>query len=160
RGSARQPRTSPVCAVRFTMSFVRSFSSPPSLLFAALSGTAALVYSGSAAAQGDLTPPLPNVLLLIDTSGSMEYLADGTAPLLDNTTKKCLPPAGGKSNMNRWATLVSVLTGTIENYSRDAQPRDNPSGFKDEYSISGVKPYHLGYHLPFHRILSNDCTIG
>jgi type IV pilus assembly protein PilY1 len=124
---------------------------------AALTGTAALAFASPAAAQADLTLPLPNVLLLIDTSGSMEYMPDGTAPLLD-AQLKCQPPAPGKSNLNRWATLVSVLTGTVENYSCYAQPRTTGSSFQTEYTFNSELPYDLDYHLPFHRILSNDCT--
>lgn len=130
-----------------------------SIPFATLASALLLAYSPPAAAQADLNPPPPNVLLLIDTSGSMEYLTDGTAPLLD-ASNKCQAPAPGQSNMNRWATLVSVLTGSIENYSCYAQPRTKGTPFEVEYSLSGVPPYDLGYHLPFHRILSNDCTIG
>ncbi len=127
---------------------------PATLTFATL-----VVRAGDAAAQADLTPPLPNVMLLIDTSGSMEYMADGTAPLLDNTGK-CQAPLPGKTNMNRWATLVSVLTGSVQGFSCYAQPRTKSSPFETEYSLSGVAPYDVGYHLPFHRILSNDCTPG
>ena len=54
----------------------------------------ATAIAGSASAQSDLSPPPPNVMLLIDTSGSMEYMADGTSPLVDNAGK-CLPPAPG-----------------------------------------------------------------
>ena len=127
----------------------------------ASAGAAALGHAGTAAAQADLTPPLPNVLLLIDTSGSMEYMADGSLPLV-GADKKCLPPAPGASNMNRWATLVSVLTGTVQNFSCVAVPRDAtaPFNFHNEFSFLGVPPYDRGYHLPYHRILSNDCTPG
>lgn len=138
------------------MHSARPFST---FLFVAPAGLAAFAYAGSAAAQADLTPPLPNVLLLVDTSGSMEYLTDGTLPKLD-AQGKCLPPAPGSDNQNRWAKLVSVLTGTIQNYSCFAQKRDAGSGFEAEYTFSGVEPYDLDYHLPFHRILSNDCTPG
>ncbi len=119
----------------------------------------ATAIAGSASAQSDLSPPPPNVMLLIDTSGSMEYMADGTSPLVDNAGK-CLPPAPGKTNLNRWATLVSVLTGSVQNFSCYAQPRTKSSPFETEYSLSGVAPYDRDYHLPFHRILSNDCTPG
>lgn len=114
---------------------------------------------GSALAQADLSPPLPNVLLLVDTSGSMEYLPDGTRPKLD-AQNRCLPPGAGGDNQNRWAKLVSVLTGTFENYSCYAQPRDSGSPFATEYSLLGAPPYDHDYHLPFHRILSNSCTPG
>jgi type IV pilus assembly protein PilY1 len=129
------------------------------VLLAALGFASALAYSQRASAQADLTPPLPNVLLLVDTSGSMEYLPDGTLPKLD-AQKKCLPPGPGGDNQNRWAKLLSVLTGTFQNYSCYAQPRDSASPFVTEYSISGTPPYDRDYHLPFHRILSNDCTPG
>ncbi|MEZ4308400.1 MAG: PilC/PilY family type IV pilus protein [Polyangiaceae bacterium] len=130
------------------------------LLLTALTSCAAISYAGSASAQADITPPLPNVLLLVDTSGSMEYMADGTLPQLDGLNR-CKPPSvPGESNENRWATLVSVLTGTYQNFSCYAQPRDGGSPFETEYTVSGQKPYDLDYHLPFHRILSNDCTPG
>lgn len=131
----------------------------PRFLFAALACAAVLSRAREASAQSDLSPPLPNVLLLVDTSGSMEYLPDGTPPLLD-AQNRCLPPGAGGDNQNRWAKLVSVLTGTFESYSCYAQPRDAGTAFETEYSLLGVKPYDLDYHLPFHRILSNDCTPG
>jgi len=124
-----------------------------------LTGAATLVIAGDALGQADLTPPLPNVMLLIDTSGSMEYMADGSAPVVDNAGK-CVAPPPGQTNMNRWATLVSVLTGTVQNYSCYAQPRAKSSPFETEYTVLGVAPYDRDYHLPFHRILSNDCTPG
>ena len=47
----------------------------------ALVGAALAVASGPAAAQQvDTNPPLPNVLLMIDNSGSMERMIDGTLP--------------------------------------------------------------------------------
>ncbi len=138
------------------MRLARPFSS---VFFASLAGASALAYPGRAAAQADLTPPLPNVLLLVDTSGSMEYLPDGTLPKLD-AQKRCLPPGAGGDNQNRWMKLVSVLTGTLQNPSCYAQPRDAASPFEAEYSLLGVAPYDRNYHLPFHRILSNDCTPG
>jgi type IV pilus assembly protein PilY1 len=116
-----------------------------------------------ARAQFDIDPPLPNVLLLVDTSGSMEYLI---AP--DPVTGKNQLPgsvagsacvAGTPPNvMNRWATLISVLTGQINNFSCEATRRNN--AFSAEYSFLGTKPYDLGYYLPFHRLLSNNCTPG
>ena len=78
-------------------------------LFAALLGSAALSYSGRAAAQADLTPPLPNVLLLIDTSGSMEYLADGTLPKLD--AQKNEAPAKPAEGTDRGMTSLGDVPG-------------------------------------------------
>src|SRR5207245_1683513 len=67
----------------------------------------------------------------------------------------CVP--GTATSPNRWATLVSVLTGTINNFSCSALDR-NSSAFQSEYQVQGVDPYDYHYYLPFHRILSNGCT--
>ena len=116
-----------------------------------LIASAALLVSNSATAQFDINPPLPNVLLLVDSSGSMEYLPAGGLP------KNCQP--NKKSDMNRWASLVSVLTGSVNNRSCYAQKRSS-SAFINEYGWGGVRPYDAGYFLPHHRILSNGCTAG
>ncbi|MCC6528555.1 MAG: hypothetical protein IT373_38265 [Polyangiaceae bacterium] len=105
----------------------------------------------SALAQQDINPPLPNVLLLVDTSGSMEYMPDGSLPA------NCTP--GATSDENRWTTLVEVLTGTVKNRSCYRQSRFS-TPFINEYGIGGEAPYDKNYFLPFHRILSNNCTLG
>src|SRR5262245_24684474 len=83
---------------------------------------------GVAGGQKDTTPQLPNVLLLVDTSGSMEYLippdptdATGVKLMLPGSANA---PAGSACNapanttvLNRWATLATVLTGTIPSFS-------------------------------------------
>ena len=46
------------------------------------------------------------MLLVIDTSGSMENMADGKRP--ENAGATCVP--GTATPLNRWATLVTVLT--------------------------------------------------
>src|SRR5678815_760942 len=125
------------------------------LLLPAATAGAALSIASAAHAQIDITPPLPNVLLLIDTSGSMENMIDGTAP--EGSAAACTPNT--TTPMNRWATLVSVLTGSIQNFS--CSKIDRSSGlFKNEYRFGGIKPYDADYYLPFHRLLSNGCTPG
>ncbi len=129
----------------------------PKLLLA--SGAALLgALPSSARAQLDINPPVPNVLLLIDTSGSMENMINGKRP--EQAGASCTPgvpmPA---SSMNRWATLISVMTGSIENFSCDAVNRSS-APFKNEYALNGADPYDYKYYLPFHRILSNGCTAG
>ncbi|HVK67417.1 MAG TPA: hypothetical protein VM694_23185, partial [Polyangium sp.] len=91
---------------------------------------ASFLVAGLARAQVDVNPPLPNVLLLLDTSGSMENMVDGRRP--EEAGAACLP--GTTTPMNRWATLVSVLTGTIQGFSCFAQDRGSPA-FLDAYSI-------------------------
>lgn len=115
----------------------------------------AMLASAAARAQIDVNPPLPDMLLLIDSSGSMENMANGKHP--EDAGASCVP--GTTTPMNRWATLVSVLTGTLQNFSCFAQDRSSPS-FLSEFSIAGVAPFDAKYYLPFHRILSNGCTYG
>ncbi|MDI1431282.1 PilC/PilY family type IV pilus protein [Polyangium sorediatum] len=113
-------------------------------------------FASVAEAQLDINPPLPNVLLVIDTSGSMENMASGKRP--EEAGATCVP--GTATPLNRWATLVTVLTGTIQNFSCFAQDRSSTS-FLNEFTLpSGPDPYDYKYYLPFHRILSNGCAYG
>ena len=127
---------------------------PPSRL---LTGAAALLGSvavaESADAQVDVNPPLPNVMLLVDTSGSMEYLSSAT------TFPTCTPGNTAASQKSRWTELVEVLTGKVQDYSCYAHDRSSAS-FKAEYQFGGVPIYDADYKNPFHRILSNSCTPG
>src|SRR5258706_6992238 len=79
------------------------------------------------AQQLDVNPPLPNVLLLIDNSGSMERMIDGSLPE-DNVggTNQCnltrntaTPPActfrPTPTAPNRRSALLQALTGTPTN---------------------------------------------
>jgi type IV pilus assembly protein PilY1 len=109
-----------------------------------------------AGAQADLNPPLPNVLLLVDTSGSMEYKTDGT-------TVTCSPGnTAGVNDKSRWTDLVEVLTGTIDQYSCQTINRLDPGvGFRtSEYATSSGDPYDFRYPIPYHRPLSNGCAAG
>ncbi|MEZ4224149.1 MAG: PilC/PilY family type IV pilus protein [Polyangiaceae bacterium] len=117
---------------------------------AALVGTS--LGAGSAAAQVDVNPPLPNVMLLVDSSGSMEYKSSSAAfPSCD--------PTGPGSEKSRWVELLEVLTGTIQDYRCDSVNRGS-AAFKNEYSLSGVLPPDADYLNPYHRPLSGTCTPG
>lgn len=109
-------------------------------------------FSGHAAAQSEAEVPTPNVLLLVDNSGSMEFKVDGTFP-------SCVPNDTSVDQRSRWIELVEVLTGKINNYSCWAQDRST-AGFRDEFSINGVVPYDFGYVNPYHRALSGTCLVG
>ncbi|WP_437969920.1 hypothetical protein WMF04_11740 [Sorangium sp. So ce260] len=127
--------------------------------------TKVLVTMGSAATVGllaararaqaiDVEPPLPNVLLLVDTSGSMERTVAGGEPDCNPLT----PPAS-EDLKSRWTKLVESLTGQIPDFSCLAQDRKE-SEFIDEFSIDSEPPYDANYYIPFHRILSGNCTPG
>jgi type IV pilus assembly protein PilY1 len=116
-------------------------------------------------AQADTNPPLPNAMLLIDSSGSMEYTMG-----LDKTGKPALPKCAngdpnGINEQNRWATLATVLTGEIPQFACVAQSRSDPA-FASEFSINGKAPYDKDYYLPYNRMVSYNsagseaCVLG
>jgi type IV pilus assembly protein PilY1 len=116
---------------------------------------APLLGSPRAAAQATagVEKPQPNVLLLVDTSGSMELKADGTYP-----TCNALSP-GLTNQKNRWIDLIEVLTGTFANYSCWKQDR-NSAAFRSEFTLGGISPYDYGYTIPYTRALSSSCLYG
>jgi type IV pilus assembly protein PilY1 len=106
-------------------------------------------------AQVDVAPPLPNVMLLVDTSGSMEYRTDGSEVT-------CTPGnAAGTNHKSRWIDLVEVLTGTIDSYSCQAVDRLSDDFKTGEYQLTATTtPYDYKYPIPYHRPLSNGCAPG
>ena len=91
------------------------------ILTSAALGTLSLVPQ-TTWAQLDTNPPLPNVLLLVDTSGSMEYMVspDVSTGLPRLPTCNVASPAS-TNEQNRWVTLLSVLTGEFQNYSCESE---------------------------------------
>jgi type IV pilus assembly protein PilY1 len=129
----------------------RRFARRTSLGFAsalALLGSSQAAFAQAAAAEAQ--KPAPNVLLLVDSSGSMEFKTDGTLP-------SCVP--GGTSTKSRWIELVEVLTGKIDNYSCWPQDRSS-TNFRTEFSLGGTDPYDYRYVNKYHRALSNSCLYG
>jgi type IV pilus assembly protein PilY1 len=126
------------------------------------------VPAGARAQQLDLNPPLPNVLLMLDNSGSMERMIDGTLPeAAGGNTCNCVDNGSGSITCNwaqtpvanRWNTVQTALTGTLQNgFNCVAMPRTAGSTFAQEYQIDGNPPYDVGYYLPFHRIVAKDPT--
>ncbi|HEX8795689.1 MAG TPA: hypothetical protein VF765_32285 [Polyangiaceae bacterium] len=127
------------------------------------------------AQQVDTNPPLPNVMLLIDNSGSMERMIDGNTPETDanpNTPSgynKCNCSGNGPDHAatcdwtstppapNRWNILQQALTGSLANgYGCIAMPRTPSTVFANEYDINGLQPYDANYYLPFHRMVARD----
>lgn len=129
----------------------------------------------------DTNPPLPNVLILLDNSGSMEKMIDGTDPggpngqgqnqgctykYVGNAVQQVGNPAVG-STPNRWGIAVQALTGDMyPRYMCVEMPRDAASVLVNEYKINGKLPYDQDYVLPFHRpvaagdVLANACLVA
>jgi len=131
----------------------------PSRSFRACWLTAALalaVQTGAdeAAAQGvdpGTSPKMPpNVLLIVDTSGSMEYEAG------QETFPTC-NPGGSGSERSRWVDAVEVLTGTIQNYSCQDLDRSSTT-FTGLYQLPGsLNPPDYLYRNHYYRPLSGSC---
>ena len=131
----------------------------------------ALAAAGAGAQQNDTNPPLPNVMLLIDNSGSMERMIDGLTPEADGNACNCTDngpgqppscPGWSTSNAtppgpNRWNIVQTALTGSLQNgFNCVAMPRTTNSTFSSEYQINYQAPYDVGYALPFHRLVYQD----
>jgi type IV pilus assembly protein PilY1 len=142
------------------------------------------VAGGASAQQTDTNPPLPNVLLLIDNSGSMERMIDGNTPETDPSTS--LPATANGTNAcncvdngtglitcatwsaangvapapNRWNIVQTAMTGSLQNgFNCVAMPRTPGSIFDEEYHL-GQSPYDINYYMPFHRLVAQDTSGG
>jgi len=125
---------------------------PPRLLLASTALGLGLAGARFAYAQSDVNQPLPNVLLLVDTSGSMEYKSGAQEyPTCDL--------AGDTSEKSRWIDLVEVLTGQISHYHCQKIDR-RKSAFRTEYSLSTNLPYDIITDTPYHRPMSGTCVPG
>jgi len=110
--------------------------------------SAAALTATTASAQIDINPALPNLLLMLDTSGSMTYMPDGSMPAVCDVNQT--------SDLNRWGIVTEVLTGTIDNRGCVQQSRSDPN-FEAEFEIQNNPPYDLNYFLDYYRYTSNGC---
>src|SRR5450432_1625589 len=131
---------------------------------ARLAALASLALPSLAAAQADVNPQMPNVLLLVDTSGSMEYkTSSNTFPVCKYDINGPIPSPPAVPEKSRWTDLVEVLTGSITDYDCESIDRASAT-FKNEYKITGStlpnSPYDFLYPNPYHRPLSGTCAPG
>jgi hypothetical protein len=108
-------------------------------------------YDGGSAASGQvgasMSDATPLVMLLIDTSGSLERTSNCacTTP----GCEECLPDCS-RAELNRWAEVLSALTGTFEHFSCEALDRTEENG----------ATYDVGYYLPHYRLMGTQRADG
>lgn len=132
----------------------------------------------------DVEPPMPNVLILLDTSGSMTRKMGDVDVDLDEETDfpSCSvgTPADQKAEIDqsRWFAVVQALTGDVSDADIGcrALPRDGtvPSGpgdcdgcsassksFRDLYGVGtgDAEIYDDGYYIPFYQLMSGGCML-
>lgn len=130
-------------------------------LIAAAGSLASFAATAHAQTEGaDVVPQQPNVLLLVDTSGSMEWKSSGdVSPVCDPTNPNTATQTPNEKS--RWIELVETLTGTVDSYSCYAEKRDGTTNFSTEFQLSPIDPpYDLGYTDAYHRPMSNLCAPG
>ncbi len=132
----------------------------------------AVALMGAGTARADTQFLAPDVLLLIDSSGSMERttLWNGTdwampqcgtwvAPKSVDMNATVLEDAGHTyTASDRWMMVVKALTGSVQDMACVTQLRTDPR-FRDEFGIgdlpaSSVQPIDTGYYLPYNRIVA------
>lgn len=95
------------------------------LLGLALASTlmvAGLTPSPAAAQSPDIRDIRPGVMLLVDTSGSMERM--GECVCRTPTCDECYPVCSGRTNQrNRWATVLEAMTGEWTSFTCQRQDR-------------------------------------
>ncbi len=109
-------------------------------------GEAAIDSAGAGAAPctGDdcpVTTAQPLVMLVVDSSGSMERLPD--CQCATPGCEECLPRCGAApgSQRNRWAVMLEALTGRFDGFTCATLPRTADNGMT----------YDAGYYLPYNR---------
>src|SRR5262245_43528966 len=130
--------------------------------FALLVTLASVTIAGRADAQADTNPPLQDVLLLVDTSGSMEFASDGSKIACDQVDASLSGEPKAASQKSRWTQLVEVLTGDVQDYSCFTQDRRS-TAFRNEYKLGAADAIDFNYHVPYHRIVSGTttpCVVG
>jgi type IV pilus assembly protein PilY1 len=111
--------------------------------------------AGASADEPDIRNIQPFVMVIVDSSASMEYL-----PNCDCVTagcSECIPNCGliddstGRKK-NRWATLLETLTGKFDNFQCNALARTAANGMTYDLNIG------LPYHQPWACASGSVCN--
>src|SRR6202044_2228223 len=93
------------------------------------------------------TPPLPNVMILLDTSGSFERMIDGSLPEANANGGNNACQFGIQTTPNRWGTALQALTGDIQPFyscvaeSRASGAAGGAYSLMNEFQIAAKQPY-------------------
>lgn len=120
------------------------------------------VFAGKeAVAQPDVRLIRPNIMTLLDNSGSMEWRTNvannlcgtdgrgGVCNQCSNGVSMCSPSCPESERRNRWTTAVEVLTGTIQNFTCVEASRNDPSAY--DYAVDVTHHEPLSNSLPLFR---------
>lgn len=110
---------------------------------------------------GDVRMIRPNIMVLLDSSGSMEFRTNtanntctgargGACNVCSNGMSMCSPTCPAAEQRNRWTTAIEVLTGTINNFTCVEADRTTA-----DYNYDYLYPYShhqpLSNGVPLHR---------
>jgi type IV pilus assembly protein PilY1 len=101
----------------------------------------ALMPQRVSAQEPDIRSIRPAVMLLVDSSGSMDYeLGSASGPTGGFPT--CTGSVSASNETNRWITLLEALTGEYNNYYCSAVDRRSYTGAADQYyAHSSFEPH-------------------
>ncbi|MDB4928064.1 MAG: Type fimbrial biosis protein PilY1 [Myxococcaceae bacterium] len=110
---------------------------------------------------GDVRLIRPNIMVLLDTSGSMEFRTNttnntcigangGDCNRCSNGVSICSPSCPPAEQRNRWTTAVEVLTGTINGFTCVESDRTT-SDFNYDYLYPYSHHQPLSNGVPLHR---------
>lgn len=102
------------------------------LVALALAAVGLVAASPAAAQEPDIRNIRPAVMLLLDSSGSMDYEM-GSASGPTGSFPTCTGSVGVANERNRWITLIETLTGGYNNYYCTGVDRRGYTGASDQY---------------------------
>ncbi len=131
-----------------------------STVLAVAAAAAATLGPSAAWAQIDARLLRPDIMLLVDTSGSMEFRMnarddsgactrdDGGACINCSTGEpQCSASCPASESRNRWITALEVLTGSIQGYTCTQAPRTDSTQYDYRYQIPHHEPLSFGHRL-------------
>ena len=119
---------------------------------------------------GDVRLIRPNIMVLLDSSGSMEFRTNtanntctgangGACNRCSNGVSICSPSCPADEQRNRWTTAIEVLTGTINNFTCVESDRTT-SDFNYDFLYPYSHHQPLSNGVPLHRAGASQLDNG